>query len=240
MKYKLFSEITGDVQVIKANLKHGNISDSLHNPGNHPHLLGLLGGVAVVLLVRGQVVDCAHVPAAAHVVEVGADLREHHHHVVTGGQGQEPGLQGIAGPYPLPANMMSLRTGGLKSTLMYNTPCLGAAMEVEMKVALHRSILTAVEKTILNFILVNINLLLRNKDISRVVHADPEVSHVLRVNKLTLVKLSVQKIKKLKQNLCLHSYTSNHIRQSFHLGFYFELIPRSEIVTFVVVFHKLR
>ena len=66
-------------------------------------------------------------------------------------------------------------------------------MEMEMKVTLHRSILTARKNTILNFIVVAINLLLRNKDISRVVHADPEVSHVLRVNKLTLVKLSVQK-----------------------------------------------
>ena len=178
---------------MNANLKHGNISDSLHNPGHHPHLLGLLGGVAVVLLVRGQVVDCAHVPAAAHVVEVGADLREHHHHVVTGGQGQEPGLQGIAGPYPFPSNMMSLRTVCLKLILMYNTPCLGAAMEVEMKVTLHRSILTAGKNRIFNLIFDNIILLLRNKDISRVVHADPEVSHVLRVNKLTLVKLSVQK-----------------------------------------------
>ena len=83
------------------NLKHGNISDSLDNPGHHPHLLGLLGGVAVVLLVRGQVVDCAHIPAAAQVIEVGADLREHNHHVVTGGQRQDACLQGIASPYPL-------------------------------------------------------------------------------------------------------------------------------------------
>ena len=90
----------------KANLKHGNISDSLDNPGHHLHLLGLLGGVTVVLLVRGQVVDCAHIPAAAQVIEVGADLREHNHHIVTGGQRQEACLQGIARPYPLPKDVI--------------------------------------------------------------------------------------------------------------------------------------
>ena len=82
----------------------------------------------MVLLVRGQVVDCAHVPAAAHVVEVGADLREHHHHVVTGGEGQEPGLQGVAGPYPLPANMMSLETVCLESWKGFATPMLSRTL----------------------------------------------------------------------------------------------------------------
>ena len=121
------------VQVIKANLKHGYISDSLHNPGDHPHLLGLLGGVAVFLLVLGQVVDCAHVPAAAHVVEVGADLREHHHHVVTGGEGQEPGLQGVAGPYPLPANMMSLRTFCWLRQELKESQCRSVCLSVRRK-----------------------------------------------------------------------------------------------------------
>ena len=36
-----------------------------------------------------------------------SDLREHHHHVVAGGQRQEPCLPGIAVTDPLPARMLS-------------------------------------------------------------------------------------------------------------------------------------
>ena len=39
--------------------------------------------------------------------------------------------------------------------------------------------------------IMNLYLLVRNEDISSVIHANPEVSHVLRLDKLTLVKLSV-------------------------------------------------
>ena len=63
-----------------------------------------------------------------------------------------------------------------------------------MKVALHRSILTAeAESSMANHIvdIMNEFVLVRNEDISSVIHADPEVSHVLRLDKLTLVKLSV-------------------------------------------------
>ena len=70
--------------------EHTNIGNLLHHPGHGPHLLALLGGVLAAGRVRGQVAE--RVPAAARVVEVGLDLREHHHDVVPGRQGDEARL----------------------------------------------------------------------------------------------------------------------------------------------------
>ena len=70
--------------------EHTNIGNLLDHPGHGPHLLALLGGVLAAGRVRGQVAE--RVPAAARVVEVGLDLREHHHDVVPGRQGDEARL----------------------------------------------------------------------------------------------------------------------------------------------------
>ena len=70
-----------------------------------------------------------------------------------------------------------------------------------MKVALNSSILTAEAgdkqyyytlHTHLSWINNSISLLVRNEDVSSVVHADAKVPHVPRIDKLGLVKLSVQ------------------------------------------------
>ena len=77
-----------------------------------------------------------------------------------------------------------------------HTPCLSASVEVEVKVALNSSILTAEagdKQYYLSWInYYSINVLVRNEDVSSVVHADAKVPHVPRIDKLALVKLPVQ------------------------------------------------